>query len=124
MPKTLYERLGGATGISKIVDDLVDAHLKNPRIQARFLPYLDRPDVVAEVKRHTRDFLGAASGGPEQYKGRTMTDAHCGMNISDAEFAAAIDDIVATLEKNGVDGNSREEILGMVTSLKSEIIDI
>lgn len=124
METTLYERLGGAAGIAKIVDDLVEAHLNNPRIQARFLPYLERPDVVAEVKRNTRDFLGAASGGPEQYKGRQMSDAHRGMNITDAEFAAAVDDIVATLEKNNIDARSREQILGMVSSLKDEIIRI
>jgi len=124
MENSLYERLGGAAGISKIVDDLVDAHLNNSRIQARFLPYLDRPDVVAEVKRHTRDFLGAASGGPEQYKGRSMPDAHRGMNITDAEFAAAVDDIDATLEKNNIDECSREEILGMVNSMKAEILNI
>lgn len=124
METTLYERLGGAAGIAKIVDDLVEAHLNNPRIQARFLPYLERPDVVAEVKRNTRDFLGAASGGPEQYKGRQMSDAHRGMNITDTEFAAAVDDIVATLEKNNIDARSREQILGMVSSLKDEIIRI
>jgi hemoglobin len=124
METTLYERLGGAAGIAKIVDDLVEAHLNNPRIQARFLPYLERPDVVAEVKRNTRDFLGAASGGPEQYRGRQMSDAHRGMNITDAEFAAAVDDIVATLEKNNIDARSREQILGMVSSLKDEIIRI
>ena len=120
----MYERLGRAAGISKIVDDLVEAHMSNPRIQGRFMPYADRPDTVAAVKRHTCDFLGAASGGPEHYKGRTMPDAHRGMNLTEAEFAAAVDDIVATLEKNAIDADSRREILGMVDSLKGDIINI
>jgi hemoglobin len=46
------------------------------------------------------------------------------MNITDTEFAAAVDDIVATLEKNNIDARSREQILGMVSSLKDEIIRI
>lgn len=124
METPLYERLGGAAGIFKIVDDMVEAHLNNPQIQARFLPYLERPDVVAEVKRHTRDFFGAASGGPEQYKGRSMPDAHRGMNITDAEFAAAVDDIVVALKKNNIDESSRAEFLGRLNSLKAEIVNI
>ena len=37
---TLFERLGGVSGITAIVDDVVDAHAKNPVINARFIPYL------------------------------------------------------------------------------------
>ena len=34
---SLYERLGKYEGIVAIVDDIVEAHMKNPVIQARFL---------------------------------------------------------------------------------------
>ncbi len=33
MATTLYERLGGADGIARLVDDAVDAHLKQPQGQ-------------------------------------------------------------------------------------------
>jgi len=33
---TLYERLGGTKGITKIVNALVDLHLSNPKIATRF----------------------------------------------------------------------------------------
>jgi hypothetical protein len=36
MPKTLYDRLGAASGIAKLVDDVVDAHLNNPLVKTRF----------------------------------------------------------------------------------------
>jgi hypothetical protein len=35
---TLFERLGGTPGITAIVDDVIDAHMNNPAINARFLP--------------------------------------------------------------------------------------
>ena len=36
MTKTLYERLGGFDGITRLVDDVVDAHFANPLIKTRF----------------------------------------------------------------------------------------
>jgi hemoglobin len=124
MTKSLYERLGGAAGISNIVDDIVEAHLSNPAIRARFLPYLDDPDTVAKVKRNTCDFLGAGSGGPEAYTGRSMLDAHRGMNISVQEYMAAIDDILSVLDKHRIDGESRKEVLAIAYLLKSEILHV
>ena len=36
MEASLYERLGGTEGITKIASDLVDIHLANPRIAPRY----------------------------------------------------------------------------------------
>jgi hemoglobin len=120
--KTLYERLGGAQGISQIVDDVVEAHLNNQTIKARFLPYLEKPERVAEIKKHTCDFLGAGSGGPETYTGRSMPESHRGMNINEAEYMAAIDDIISVLEKHGVEESARKDVLAIAYALKEEIL--
>lgn len=119
---TLYERLGGAEGIAKIVDDVVEAHLNNPTVKARFLPYLDKPERVTEIKKHLRDFLGAGSGGPETYTGRSMLEAHRGMNISETEYMAVMDDILGVLEKHGIDESARKDVLAITFGLKGEII--
>lgn len=119
---TLYERLGGASGISKMVDDIVEAHLNNPVVKARFLPYLDKPERVAEIKKHTCDFLGAGSGGPEEYTGRSMKESHRGMNISEAEYMAVVDDILAVMEKHGIDESARKDVLAITFTLKGEIL--
>lgn len=119
---TLYEQLGGAEGIARIVDDIVDAHLINPTIKARFQPYLDQPERVAEIKKHNRDFLGAGSGGPETYTGRSMLETHRGMNISEAEYLAVMDDIIGVLEKHGIEESARKEVLAITFGLKGEII--
>jgi len=124
MSNSLYERLGGAAGISALVDDVVDAHMKNPAIMVRFLPYLDDPENLAAIKRHTCDFFGMGSGGPEQYGGRSMTDAHRGMNISEAEYMAAIDDILGALDRRSVDAQTRGDVLAIAYSLKDGIIRV
>ena len=90
MQASLYDSLGGATGIVALADDIVAAHMANPAIQARFLPYAEQPDRLAAVKRHLRDFLGMGSGGPEHYDGKGMAGAHRGMNIVAEEYMAAM----------------------------------
>ncbi|MGM0583943.1 MAG: group I truncated hemoglobin [Pseudomonadota bacterium] len=121
---TLYERLGGAAGIRALVDGIVDAHLQNPVIQARFLPYLEQPERVAEIKRHTCAFFSEGSGGPDTYCGRSMADAHHGMEISDAEYDAATDDILSTLARHGHGDATQAEVRAILDSLRDEIVGV
>jgi hemoglobin len=104
------------------VDDIVEAHMNNPVIKARFVPYREQAEQLAAVKKHLRDFLGAGSGGQESYTGRSMPDAHRGMNISDGEYMAAIDDIMKTLQKHNIDEQTQKDVLAISYSLKNEIV--
>lgn len=119
---TLYERLGGAAGIRALVDGIVDAHLQNPVIRERFQPYLDQPERVADIKRHTCAFFSEGSGGPDTYRGRSMSEAHRGMSITDAEYTAATDDILTTLARHGHGAATRAEVGGMLEDLRGEIV--
>jgi hemoglobin len=120
--RSLYDRLGRAEGIAVLVDDIVALHMQHPTIRARFLPLQDDPARLRDVKQHLCRFLAAGSGGPEQYTGRSMVDAHRGMNISEAEYMAALDDILETLERHGIDEQTRKDVLAIGFSLKREIL--
>jgi hemoglobin len=124
MEKSLYERLGGAKGIAALVDDIVEAHMANPVISARFLPYRSQPERLAAVKQHTRNFLGAGTGGLEKYEGRDMRTAHRGMNVNAEEYMATVDDILATLEKHRIDEAARKDVLAIAWSLKGDIMRV
>ena len=58
MMKSLYERLGGTKGITKIASDLTDIHMENPNISARYA----NSDPVA-VKNSVATFFIAGAGG-------------------------------------------------------------
>lgn len=119
---SLYKRLGATKGIAAIVDDVVEAHLNNPTIKTRFLPYLEHPEQVEIIKKHTVEFFAAGSGGPLLYTGRDMPTAHTGMNISPAEYMAAMDDVMTVLDKHQIDEASKRETLSILWSLKEMII--
>lgn len=119
---SLFEKLGGAAGIRRIVDGTVAAHMCNPVIKARFLPYEDQPDRVEEIKRHTCDFFAAGSGGPDRYHGRSMAEAHRDMDITPEEYEAAAGDIMTTMEALSYDPEVRDEVHAILQTLKDEII--
>lgn len=122
--KSLFHRLGGSNGIKAIVDDIVTLHMENPVIRARFRPILETPDRLAVIKNHLCMFLEMGSGGPGQYGGRSMRDAHKGMNVSETEYMAAIDDILAVLDKHKIDPQTRNDVLAIAYSLKGDILHV
>lgn len=120
MSASLYERLGGAETITRIVDDIIAAHLSNPLIQARFQNIKD----LEHAKQMAREFFAAGSGGPVKYTGKEMRAAHLGMNISEQEYLAAMDDIMGVLGRHGVDELTQKDVLAILYSLKGEIIRV
>ncbi|MCH4551578.1 MULTISPECIES: group I truncated hemoglobin [Aestuariibaculum] len=122
MSKSLYERLGGNDGISAIVRRAISIHMENPDINARFLPYKERPEYFETVVQHSINFFNSGSGGPAVYEGRDMETAHRGMNISPKEYMCAIDDIFIALDEHKIDDDTKKDVLAVLWSLKGMII--
>ncbi|XZG70182.1 group I truncated hemoglobin [Chitinibacteraceae bacterium HSL-7] len=95
MSTSLYQRLGERSGIARIVDDVVAFHLANPVIKTRFEHAKD----LENLKQKACEFFCAGSGGPETYSGKEMRAAHLGMNITEQEYLAVMDDVAAALDK-------------------------
>ena len=121
---SLFERLGGSSGINALVEDIVAKHMENPVIRARFRPYLETPDKLAVTKKHLCAFLEAGSGGAAKYTGRSMLDTHRGMNINEAEYMAATDDILAVLRKHQIDEQTQKDVLAIAYALKGDILHV
>lgn len=122
--QSLYERLGSARGIEKLVDDIVEGHMTNPAINSRFLPIKGNPAHFSEVRQHLIDFLAAGSGGPEKYKGKDMTSAHRGMNISPGEYLHVIHDIMKAMDKHKLDEQIKKDVLFIAYSLKETMVGL
>jgi hemoglobin len=121
---SLFERLGSSRGIAALVEDIVTAHMENPIIRARFRPFLETPDKLAVIKTHLAAFLEEGSGGLAKYTGRSMRDSHRGMNIAEAEYMAAVDDILAVLKHHRIDEQTQKDVLAIAYSLKGEILHL
>lgn len=120
MSSTLYDLLGGEAGITQIVEDAVNAHLNNPVVQSRFQHTAN----IERAKKMSVEFFCAGSGGPQSYTGRDMVAAHQGMNISEQEFMAVVDDVLQALDKNAIGPEARQQVLSILYGLKGQIIRI
>jgi len=116
---SLYERLGQRDGIARITRTLIANHMANPLVNLRY-GASDMP----RVEQRVIEFFCAGAGGPETYSGRDMVATHKGMNVSEQEFVAVVDDAMAALETNAVDPATRNEVLGILWSLKGEVVRI
>ena len=117
MSDSLYERLGGSEGITRIAGDVIDNHNRNDRISRRFAD-----SDPAKLKRLAAEFFISGSGGPAVYQGKDMVAAHRGMNIDGDEFLAVVDDIMAALDHQGVGQREKGEVLFVLFSLKDQVI--
>ncbi len=115
---SLYERLGRVEGISRIVRDVIANHLANPLVKSRFESVKD----MDRLHKVSVEFFCAGTGGPEAYTGRDLISAHKGMNVSEQEFVIVVDDIVAALNKNGIDDQTRSDVVGILFSLKPQVV--
>ena len=117
---TLYERLGRRAGITRITRQLMKNHLANPLVKQRY----ERSEDLARVERRAIEFFCAGTGGPETYSGQNRLATHRGMIISEQEFIAVIDDAMSALETCGIEPSTRNEVLGVLWSLKPEVIRV
>ena len=115
--KPLYDRLGGKPAIQAVVDDFIGNVAADRRINARFAN-----TNIPRLKMMLVDQICEASGGPCKYTGANMLDAHRGMNITDGEFTALVEDLVKSLDKFKVPAQEKNELLGALGGMKPQIV--
>jgi hemoglobin len=134
--RTLYERLGGEPGIQKIVDDFINRALEDPRVnwsrkgvvkggvlrRDRSVEWAPTAQNVARLKKHFVQFISVASGGPAEYSGKPIKPAHADMQITEAEFAAAIGDLKASLDHLQIPAPVQKDLIANYESARPRII--
>lgn len=116
---SLYHRLGQKPAITAVVDEFVGNVAKDPRINGRFAT-----TDIQRLKGHLVDQVCSASGGPCTYSGRDMITTHKGMRITNAEFSALVEDLVAALNTFKVPEAEQNELLGLLGPMKSDIVEL
>jgi len=115
---TLYERLGGEAGIEAVVDEFYDRVLSDESLQH----YFEGTD-TDELREHQRAFLTMVAGGPAEYDGDDMRQAHAHLAISEADFTSVAGHLDDALRVQGVDEDDRERVLSEVLALEDAVLN-
>jgi len=116
--KSLYERLGGQPAIEAVVNDFAGRVLADARINKKFA----KSD-PARLTKNLTDFVCKAAGGSCTYTGRSMKASHKKMGVTNGEFGALVEDLVATLDKFKVPEKEKGELLAALGPLQPDIVE-
>jgi hemoglobin len=119
MEGSLYERLGGIDAITAVARAFEDRAAKDDRINQKFA----RTD-LARLTKEFVDQLCAATGGPCTYTGLSMKQAHANMGVTNGEFDAFMEDLVATLDNFKVGKAEQGELLSLLNPFRGEIVEV
>src|SRR5215212_4518483 len=114
--KSLYDRLGGYNAVAAVVDDFIGRLVSDKRFERFFVGH--SKDSQKRIRQHIIDQLCMAAGGPCAYTGRTMKDSHEGLNISEDDWKAAVEHLVASLDKFKVPKREKDDLLAAVSKFK------
>ena len=121
--KSLYDRLGGVYAIAAVMDDFINRVMDNPRLNAN--PKVDEAHhrvSRAGFKYLVTEMVCWATGGPQQYTGRSMRDSHVHLDITEDEWQVFLADLQACLDHFAVPRAEQGEIFALVDSTKSDIV--
>jgi hemoglobin len=115
--ETLYQRLGGEAGVRTIVQGTLERHLANPTVVSYF-QHIDQ----AWLEDSVVAFFSAGTGGPNDYQGQDMVTAHAHLRITDAEFDAAVADVLASVTASGANQAAHDEVQTILLSFRPQIV--
>jgi hemoglobin len=118
MDATLYQQIGGAAGIARLVEIFYSKVLTDPELNGFFANV-----EMAKLRRMQAELFSAALGGPQRYSGRSMVEAHRRLNISLKDYQRFIRHLFETLDAAGfgLSDQERYEVIGRLNVLTNDI---
>ena len=95
---TDYERVGGGPAVKAVVDRFYQLILADEQL----VGFFESSD-VAQLKRHQVLLISQVLGGPANYDGRDLQQAHAGMDIARDDYLKVVSYLVQTLVEAGVE---------------------
>ncbi|MFC6826576.1 group I truncated hemoglobin [Halopelagius fulvigenes] len=117
MSESVYRQIGGKEAVKAVVDDFYDRVL----LDERLVEYFHGMD-MDELRAHQVQFISSVAGGPVEYSGADMDEAHAHLGITEADFDAVADHLERALRENGVGDDNVEVIMSEVAALKDPIV--
>lgn len=114
---SIYDAIGGEPALTAVVEDFYQRVLADPELAGFFAG-----SSMTRLKARQVEFFAAALGGPEEYTGVPMRQAHQGRGIRQQHFDLVAGHLVASLGAAGVPEQTISEIVAAIAPLADEIV--
>lgn len=115
--RTLFEKYGGFSNVSKIVLAFYNTLLDSDEIG----PFFDDIDMSKMVDHQTK-FIASLLGGPASYSDNQMRQLHAHLDITDAHFDELKLVLSDTLEDHGFEAVDVEAVLHQFETRRKLIV--
>ena len=115
--ENLYLALGGEKAIAVIVENFILEIAGDERIIDHF--------EVSNVQRFRvmmNQHLCMVADGPCEYTGDSMIDTHAGMGVTEGDFNAIVENMMAAMNKAGIPLGPQNRLLARLATLRGEIL--
>jgi hemoglobin len=123
---SLYERLGGAFAIAAVVDRFSDEIIKNPKLNEnpalRAWNETEAATRLPGLKFMRTVWIIAQAGGPIEYTGLPLEEAHADLHLTAEEFEEVGAEIVRALEFFEVPERERQELVEAYMTSMDEVV--
>ncbi len=113
----MFDSFHGQAGIDRIVDDMLDRSVADPRIAAIF----ERTDMV-RLRRTLKEQFAFILGGPSSYTGRSMQDAHDDLGLQPADMGALVEHLQDAMAAEGVPFHIQNRFLARLAPMKRDVV--
>jgi hemoglobin len=113
----LFEAFNGEEGIARIVDDMVDRSLDDPRIKDVFAA----SDLV-RLRRTLKEQFCYILGGPCDYTGKDMASSHKDHGIANREFNALVENLQLAMNTEGVPFRAQNKLLAKLAPMQRDVV--
>jgi hypothetical protein len=122
-PRTLYGRGGGVFGLAKLADNLMEAWMADPVLNANAaVTTWHQSQQKFGFKFLVTQLLGYLTGGPQRYTGVPMDVAHKHLGITGAEWNSFIAVADTVFQKLGVDARTQADLQAILASFKDQCV--
>lgn len=115
---SLYRDLGSLPGITRIVEGMLLNIARDERIVERFR----RIDIQRLRSKLIEQFCVEA-GGPCTYTGDSMAESHKGQHLSRSDFNALVEDLIASMDKEGIAVPVQNRLIARLAAMRGEVIE-
>jgi hemoglobin len=115
--ETLYERIGGAPTVDKLIVSFYQHVLADPLL----LPFFEHSS-IEKLTCMQKAFFSVALGGPEPSEKISLYDAHQGRGIQIKHLTRFTEHLMDTLREIGVEEQDAKRIYDRIATYSNEIL--